>query len=394
MKAAELRATLDWLETEVSALRTTAPAHPAVIERLGTELHRARAELSYLDTLIAIGHPTLLPYAFPKLHTLEFLTSRVGVTYLPALQHQGPGERLVQALVRCAAGAMGLTWLTDVVVRLDGPHAAYVAYPDLPILYAPPRQASSLVDLAGLYHELGHAVLQFDRTAGGNNIEQLLRAAMTQHFAEVARRGGPLTPERRAARNQRLARAAALWTEARLAEVFCDVLATVVCGPAHYLSFVDLAVRDGWNPFAARGSHPPLAARVRACDRALTLPHQREPLVEQLRSAWSAHERQHSATEEYELACSDALIDAIVGAALRGIAVALPESQPYTQPLLPPDDIERQGGRLNLEELLNDGAVLLLERPERYTEWEHGAMARCRLLADWAMGAGERALEG
>ena len=91
MKAAELRATLGWLKTQVSALRTSVPAHLAVVERLETELRRAHSELSYLDTLIVVAHPTLLPYAFPKLHTLELLISRVGVTYLPALQHQGPG---------------------------------------------------------------------------------------------------------------------------------------------------------------------------------------------------------------------------------------------------------------------------------------------------------------
>jgi hypothetical protein len=386
MKAAEMRAALEWLDAEVAALRAATPAHAAVIERLATELHQARVHLLNIDNIIRIGHPALVPHAFPILHTLVLITSRVGVTYLPALQHQGPRERFVRGLVRCAARAVGLTWLTDVVVRLDGPHAAYVAYPELPILYAPPRQASSLIDLPGLYHELGHAALEFDRTTGGGGVGVLLRGTVTQHFAELARRAGPLTPERRAARESRLAEAATFWSEARLAEIFCDVLATVVCGPAHYLSFVDLAFRDGRNPFGAHASHPPLAARVRACERTLTLPHQREPVVEQLRAAWATHEREHTASHEYEVACSASLIDALVHASLEGISAALPGCQPFTQPLSHPDQIGIREASGTLEELLNRAAVLLVLVPGRYAEWERDAVARCGRIAEEALG--------
>lgn len=386
MKAAELRATLGWLDTAVASLHEAALRHPAVLDRLETDLHRARAHLSDLDNLVGIGHPALVPHAFPILHTLELITNRVGVTYLPALQHQGPAERLVRGLVLCAARAAGLTWLVDVVVRLDGPHAAYVAYPELPILYAPPRQASSLVDLPGLYHELGHAVLEYDRTTSGGRIGVLLRSTVTQHFVELARRAGPMTPERRAARESRIAEAAAFWTEARLAEIFCDVLATVVCGPAHYLSFVDLAFRYGRSPFAALASHPPVAARVRACEQTLTLPHQREPVVERLRAAWTTHERQHQAFHGYDLACSKSLIDALVRASLAGISATLPECHRYAQPLAHAEEIGTRTASGTLEGFLNDSTVLLVEVPERYADWERGALPQCHRLTEMASG--------
>src|SRR5437867_5529131 len=68
------------------------------------------------------------------------------------------------------------------------------------------------------------------------------------------------------------------WTNQRLSEVFCDVLATIVCGPAHYASFVDLALRIPESPFdVSSGAHPALAVRVRACFGALLL--QQESVV-------------------------------------------------------------------------------------------------------------------
>lgn len=379
-----MRATLDWLETEVAALRSSVAEHLPVIERLEAELHRARAHLLNLDNLIGIGHSELIQFAFPILHTLESITNRVGVTYLPALQRQGEGDRLVQGLVLCAAKAAGISWLTDLVVRLDGPHATYVAYPKLPIIYAPPRQATSLIDVPALYHELGHAVLEFDRTTGSGGVGRLLREAVRHHFAELARRGGPITPERRAARERRLLEAAAFWSEARLAEIFCDVLATVVCGPAHYISFLDVAFRDSRNPFGTQAMvHPPLAARVLACERTLTLLHQHEPIVVDLRAAWAVHQRQHPATHDFDLACSTALIDALVAAALQGIEAALPACRRYSLPLPEAGQLDLTPD-ITLEELVNHAMAFLYLDPGRYAAWERRAMAQCRQLADAA----------
>ncbi len=67
----------------------------------------------------------------------------------------------------------------------------------------------------------------------------------------------------------------------RLNKLFCDIFATYACGPAHYVSCVDMGLRDDSDPFQVKDGdvYPPLSARVYACHRSLT-PGQRKEQAE------------------------------------------------------------------------------------------------------------------
>ena len=120
------------------------------------------------------------------------------------------------------------------------------------------------------------------------------------------------------------------WSESRLEELFCDIFATYVLGPAHYASFVDLALRTNYNPFRVLpDAHPPLAARVRACYETLASAHRSEALVTTLHDAWAVHERGHGTNHEYALTCGNAVLDALRDEALRCIAAYLPSAVRY-----------------------------------------------------------------
>ena len=377
-KAADTRAVLDWVEGEFAALRHRAPERAVLLDHLERKVTEARSSLAALNQIVALGDTPLLARGVPVVHTLEVATNILAVTYLPALRQQGDDERYLGGLLRAAARAGGITWLKDILGRLDGPHAAFVAYPEFPIIYAPPRHAASLFDMPGLYHELGHVVVRYERA-----ITLSLATIADQHFEELRRQGGPLTPEKRAKRDQELAIAAAYWSEPRLEEMFCDVYATYVLGPAHYASFVDLALRTNHNPFGLLAdAHPPLAARVRACYEALTSPQRGEPLVLALRDAWGVHERGHSTNHFYALTCSNRLLDALRDEAIRCIAAFLPTAVRYDRVMVPGAMV---GSAIepgaSLEHLLNLAAQMLFLNPENYDTWEVDARTCCRGIA-------------
>jgi hypothetical protein len=376
-KAIDTLAVLDWVEREFAALRQLTPERAALLNHLEGKAAETRTHAGALQQIIALGDTPLLARGIPVVHSLEAATSILALTYLPALRQQGNDERFLGGLLRVAARSGGITWLRDIIARLDGPHGAFVAYPEFPIIYAPPRHAASVFDMPGLYHELGHVAFHHERDIG-----PALGAVVIAHFDELRRQGGLLTPAKRAERDSELALAAMYWSEPRLEEIFCDVYATFVLGAAHYASLVDLALRTNHNPFGVLpDAHPPLAARVRACHETLTPSQRGMPLVVTLRDAWAAHEHAHGANHQYELTCGDALLDALRNEALRCIASYLPDAVRYDRTLAVGGLEGRIEPGASLEHILNIAAQLLFLAPERYGAWEPEAMARCREIA-------------
>jgi hypothetical protein len=376
--SADTRAKVAWLEAEFSRLETQLPEHRLLIEQLRVVLAEARAKLSDLDLIIGIAHPNLMQFAMPIVHSLEYLAELVGTTYLPVLQRQGEGERFVRGLLFAAARAAGMDWLRDVAVRLDGPHAAIVSLSDLPIVYAPPRHQVALADMPGLYHELGHATFTRDQQIGA-----ALSDAVRTHFVRHRRQAGTLPPGKRSSRAGLIDDAEAYWTHERLAEVFCDVLATVVCGPAHYVSFVDLGLRHHRGPYElVPDAHPPMCARVHACYAAVSLPHRQEPLVKLVRDAWTTHQAMHPCGHEYTVTCSDDLLDELARVARGEITRVLPTLRPFSGPLPSRELLLHVAEDASLESILNQAAAVLFLEPDAYAAWEPAAIDRCKRISE------------
>jgi len=93
-----------------------------------------------------------------------------------------------------------------------------------------------------------------------------------------------------------------------------DIFATVVCGPAHYVSCIDMAVRLAHDPFRLdyRDEHPPTATRVYACYRTLTQEQRSQPVVEVSRSNWDDAAQTYARNAEYQLFCPEPLVDQLV----------------------------------------------------------------------------------
>jgi hypothetical protein len=375
--AADGQAQVEWLRDQLRQIHVAMPEHGALVSALNHCLDIARARIDSLELIIAAAHPELVPRAMPVVHQLEYLTGTVGVTFLPALRGEGDGERFVRGVLFAAARAAGMTWLRDIVAKLDRPHAAIVTFPEMPIVYAPPRHQVALADMPGLYHELAHAVFARDQAIGA-----ALRASVRAHFAEHRRRGGTLTAEKRSARERDIARADAYWDDERLAELFCDIFATAICGPAHYVSFVELGLRHNRDPYALESSeHPPLSARVSSCFQALAIHHRKEPVVRAMADAWKAHGDVHAIGHDYRLACDSSLIDELVRVARIELSRTLPDHVMFSEPLRTDSALFEIDDQASLETILNQAATIQFLYPRQYSAWEPGALERLREIA-------------
>jgi hypothetical protein len=371
-KAAEYALVLRWISQELQALELQRPVHQPLFERLQTVLSEAEELQHKLEILLRVGHPRLRARALPMIHELEYFTTLFSHYYLPALQKEGAAELQVRGLLLGAAASCGLSWVKDMIVRLDGAHATLpiATLIETPLIIAPPQQAISLLDWPGLYHELGHNVFE-NYSAIGAALSQVV----SKFFTEFRQQAGPMSPVQHAERQRALQQAERYWSVGRLNELFCDVFATFTCGPAHYISCIDLALRNDDDPFLVDSEdvHPPLAARVYACYRALFKTHRGEPIVISARDTWQAYQQRQPGSAQYDLTCPSDLLDRLVRAATQNIQQYLPMTKRYSKLLPNENEIEQLPVSASLEDILNQGAKLLLTHPEHYAQWEVSA---------------------
>jgi len=317
----------------------------------------------------------LIARALPIIHDINWWTIIITWYYLPALRRESDADIAVRGIMLNAARRCGLTWIEDMAVRLDGAQATVSAITESPVVFGPPQHSASLLGMAGLYHELGHNAFQRFLAITDN-----LAAVTSSHFSEFRRQAGPLTPEELTERNRTIDEALNYWKLERLNEVFSDVFATFVCGPAYYSLSVDMALTLAGDPFDVDpiDVHPPPAARVYVCQRALSSHYLNELFVSLLRDIWNDYLRTLSRNSQFELTCAPELLDRLVQSSIQSIETYLPEAKRYERPLPIEADLMQIPSDATLEILLNQGGQILLKKPERYTDWEQKAVKALR----------------
>ena len=197
-------------------------------------------------------------------------------------------------------------------------------------------------------------------------------------YSSFRQKAGPLAPGKRAERERTIGKALEYWDEKRLEELFCDVYATFVTGPAYYFSCVDMAVKSVLEPFHVdvRDEHPPMAARVHVCHGALT------SLLTGVVSV-GAHCTRHmecactqtSWREMYKLDfCADALLDCLTDAANQSIERFLPQARRYEEPSAVVNVGQEDSGVMSLEDALNAGSRILLANADHYAQWDRSML--------------------
>lgn len=370
-KAQDYTIILSWAEQELRNLRQSRPEHIWLIDRLQEKIIESRFLHQQLRIIARIGIQRLYPRALPIIHDIELSLIHLTYYYLPALQRERKEDLYLRKILLQTANRCGLYWIKDIAVRLDNQEAIISVITECPVIFAPPQRSVSLLDIAGLYHELGHNVFQMFP-----DIVESLANVISDHFTNLRQGVGLMDPSKRAERERDIDEAQIYWNADRLNEFFSDIYATYICGPAFYYSSVDMAIKLISDPFIINpiDVHPPLAARVYACRKAINTGHQDEPLVIASQTIWNNYIRTFPRNARFSFICADSLLDRLVEASIQCIAELLNSVMPFGEPLPSANDLLQIPSGVTLESILNRAGKILLLMPDRYADWEKEAL--------------------
>ena len=362
-KLTEYTSTLDWIAQQLVGPCSLQTAHPQIGQQLSARLVAARRRLAMLNRVVQLNSPALASRGLSLTNELQLDILVLSDNYIGAIRTEGDEERVFGRVAIAAAHRCGLNSVQDLLVSLTSGHAILTALPTAPLVFAPLRQRFTLIDLAGMYHEFGHLAF-----AQNSQFADRMTIAVDRSFVALERAAGRLTPSERVDRLRQIRQAATYWNLDRLNELFGDIFATYVLGPAHYYSCVDLAMRYSDDPHDIDLSdvHPPFGTRITACR--LTVPEdQRSHTVSTAATdLWSEYCRRSTPTNEYRLTSPDHLIQELVT-----VAREILEANGYP-PYTPWHDAPslHLGSDMNLEHILNEATLFLIEHANSYDVWE------------------------
>lgn len=372
-KTAEYQTTLGWIEDELRKLQSEKPEHARLISDLIGKLDEPKELLRKLMIISSLNPPRYLARAKTLIHEIEFWVIVLTYHYLPALHKEKAEDIGFRNLLLDITNRIGLSWIKDIIVRLDGGHATLSVFEEIPIFFAPPQQYISLIDAPGVYHEFGHnTVRRFI------NIIQILLVAVKNYYHSLQNRAGPLSPAQQTERQRFINAAIDYWNDIRLEELFCDIYATYVTGPAHYYSCIDMALRAEQDPYEVilSDEHPPLAARVKVSKNGLPAIYDHCQLVDMIDKLWSTHIVNFTSNRNYDLFCQDNLLEELTVIAIEAIGKYRPNLKRFDGQIT--NLLGKPNESYSVEEILNIGTNLLLTQPQLYHAWEKLILAHLK----------------
>jgi hypothetical protein len=208
-----------------------------------------------VDDLLAdpdLANPLLEPNFFIDFKRLSELVLNVEDSSLLILKRCSQEDCFLSALLRQICREVGYKEPAPLCGALSFQY--FQALMGMDIIMTPQTQASELLALPDLYHELDHFVLFRRRT----EFEVPLLGLIHKYFTDAIRKG----------KQQGLPKASlevirdnhALWTGAWHVEFACDMVATYWCGPAYGLANLRLSATRG-DPYQDGTTHPADDAR-------------------------------------------------------------------------------------------------------------------------------------
>ncbi len=368
-KTAELDILFDWLADQLRQLRQSNPDHRVILDHLDQQYAQAENKLALLQTLLALKDPNFDKRADKLAHDLSRYVIPTANHYIAGLQRQGPDDQRVRQVLLRLCQRLRLDWIEDILVCLRRDLALLAEYRGIfaiPVFFGPPHLLETILEVPGIYHEFGHSVFARDDV-----FLREMTAIVKRHFAQLKQQAGPIPPAQKALRDQELDRAASSWSALWLAEIFCDLFAGYVCGPANLASMVDLGRAQGFPPYLlASNSHPPNGARAIASYFALSDQQRQHPTVQKIHDAWQNFARGFTPDQNYKLRCAEDLLRSLADAVNALIAQHLPDVPRYTK--MPADLAAARSVKvgIELEDLINAGVTILFEAPDEFSAWQ------------------------
>ena len=345
--------------------------HPNLVPRLGDVCREAEQLLERTRKGLSLNLPQLFRRQQIDLTRIRSRLELLEEWYLPALLREGEEERRVGAVITRVLAQLQMSHLADHVVSFTRSLSMFPGVPEHPIFFMPRYTLSCLVDWTGLYHEIGHSVYQrFPQ------ISTQLSKAVLRYCQDQIRRAPALSTSQLNQRAERFRQTLLYWNKYRLEELFCDIFATVVAGPAHLLSWVDLSVTSPQNPYSVDHSdeHPPNAARTDACMLALDDGYADDPLKRSVCGLWEGFLNRRTKPAQFNQLCPFTLIFAIVQAARDEISKL---RIPFFRWAIPVPPVSLAYEKVDdLQELVNVAAVNLMFAPKEFSVWQRQLTAK------------------
>ena len=371
-KTAELDILFDWLADQLRQLRHTNPDHGVILNYLDREYQQAENKLALLQLLLSLKDPNFDKRADKLAHDLSRYVIPTANHYIAGLQRRGPEDQRVRKVLLCLCKRLRLDWIEDILVCLRRDLALLAEYRGIfaiPVFFGPPHLLETILEVPGIYHEFGHSVFARDDV-----FLRDMSAIVKHHFAQLKQQAGPIPPAQKALRDAELDRAAKAWSALWLAEIFCDLFAGYVCGPANLASMVDLGRAQGFPPYLlASNSHPPNGARVIASYFALSDQQRQHPTVLKIHDAWQNFARGFTPGQDYKLRCAEDLLRSLANAVNSLIAQHLPDVPRYGKPPADLAAARNVKAGIELEDLINAGVTILFEAPDEFSTWQQSA---------------------
>jgi hypothetical protein len=353
-------------------LRAANPDHAVLLNYLDQEYKRAEGKLSLLEAVVALNDPNFGKHADKLSHDLSRYIVPTANYYIAGLKCQVPHGRQVRKVLLHLCQRLRLDWIEDILTCLHRDMAILAEYRGLftiPVFFGPPYLFETILEVPGIHHEFGHSVFAKDEV-----FRQDLSAIVKTHFAQLKQQHAPISPDQKALRDKELDGAAASWGGLWLTEIFCDLFASYVCGPAYLASMVDLGRARGFPPFTlASNSHPPNGARVQAAYLALSDQQRQHPTILKIYAAWQNFTNNFTPGQDYRLRCSEEILKALAQEVYALIARHLPDVPRYEK--IPADLAAARNVQtgIPLEELINAGVSILFEAPSEFASWQKSA---------------------
>ncbi len=267
-KLSELQRHLEYVRLEFEARR--ASAYPSLSERLGLRLdgieilsRQAAALSARLDQYQASQIPAFDTWRqiFKDLRDLAADVQWLRIRELPSYLASTPDDHFVSNVLEALHQEIGLHDVHP-VASLHQPHwfATHSTPPQYPLYFAPSSLATEPDELPLAFHEVGHVLFKLWAPGFGLQIETVVASTLARKAREVSAQSDP-------AIRADWATALSSWQRqayGEVEEVVCDVVGTLLGGPAFVVASMVGLMAQPVNPFEHyTQNYPPLDSRMR-----------------------------------------------------------------------------------------------------------------------------------
>lgn len=323
-----------------------------------------------VDTAISIGAEST---ALLALREFERYRLQLETVWIPALEFERDEHKRVARLIHRLANEIGISYFEDILTVI-GQSWAVRPPAQLPLFYVPMYQDQTLFECAVLYHEFGHTLSRTCKAV------ETLHQAIAQHFQGILASSIKGKPEQVEAQRKQIAACALYWNEERVEEIFCDLFATHVSGPAFVCSWLDLTTRLERKLYRVDETdvHPPDGFRADACLRFVQTRWDQHPLMQWARSFWAKQRGPGGGAPgdavPYHIVCSDQVLDLII-TTTRQILLDL-QIPRFDDDLLDVSSLSRFHDCTSLVKLMNVAVGVHMLCPMDYAAWEAAVLPK------------------